>query len=258
MIASLAPTLPTDVRVMNQTVRLIVVLLCLLGLAGAVLWLTTRPLFSIRAIRLEGEVSRNNEATIRANAGPRLAGNYFSLDLDAARAAFEAVPWVRHAVVQRIWPNRLVVRLEEHKPVAVWKGDEGNDRLVNSHGEVFEANIGDVDDDDLPIFEGQDQDSALMWQMYRSLQPLLGRIGRSTAELSLSARGSWSVVLDNGAEVVIGRGSEEEVLARVERFIASVRQVAARQQRAWGRADLRHADGYALQWRGPLATTANQ
>ncbi|MDZ7813129.1 MAG: cell division protein FtsQ/DivIB [Ideonella sp.] len=251
------PPLPTDVRVMDLTARVVMVLMLLLVLAGAALWMAARPLFAIGSIRLEGDVARNNALTIRANAAPRLAGNFFTMDLDAARAAFEAVPWVRHAVVHRIWPNKLVVRLEEHRPVAIWKGDEGNDRLVNSHGEIFEANIGDVDDDSLPAFAGQDQDAAAVWSTYQRITPLLTRIGRSVERLSVSERGSWVTTLDNGSSIDMGRGSEDEVVARVERFAASVRQVAARQQRTWDHADLRHADGYALRLRAPLGITPN-
>ena len=36
--------------------------------------------------------------------------------------AFEAVPWVRRAVVRRVWPDRLAVRLEEHRAAALWEG----------------------------------------------------------------------------------------------------------------------------------------
>ena len=34
---------------------------------------------------------------------PRLSGNFFSVDLQAGRKAFESVPWVRRAVVRRVW-----------------------------------------------------------------------------------------------------------------------------------------------------------
>ena len=39
--------------------------------------------------------------TIRANAAPKLAGNFVTMDLRAVRRAFESVPWVRQAVVNR-------------------------------------------------------------------------------------------------------------------------------------------------------------
>jgi cell division protein FtsQ len=255
--AAATSALPPDVRVMNATAVAIAVLAGAVVLAAAAAWVARQPLFAFRTIRLEGEVTRNSAATIRANAAPRLVGNYFTLDLGAARRAFEGVPWVRHVVVQRVFPNRLVVRMEEHHPVALWKGDGGNDRLVNSHGEVFEANLGDVDEDNLPEFAGpEDEAAAPVLSMYQRLVPLLKPLDLSPTRLALSGRGSWQMVLDNGAEVEIGRGSDEEVLARVGRFVRTVTQVTDRQRRGWGHADLRHADGYALRMKGSPATAA--
>lgn len=257
MAATAASTLPPDVRVMNATAAAIIVLAGLVVLSAAAAWVARQPAFAFHSIRLEGEVTRNSAATIRANAAPRLAGNYFTLDLQAARRAFEGVPWVRHAVVQRVFPDRLVVRMEEHHPVAVWKGDEGNDRLVNSHGEVFEANLGDVEEDNLPEFAGgEDESAAAVLAMYQRLVPLLKPLDVSPARLALSGRGTWLMELDNGAEVEIGRGTEDEVLARVGRFVRTVTQVTDRQRRGWQHADLRHADGYALRMKGSPATAA--
>ena len=257
MATAATTSLPPDVRMMNATAVAIVMLAGVVLLAAGAAWVARQPLFAFRSIRLEGEVTRNSAATIRANAAPRLAGNYFTLDLQAARRAFESVPWVRHVVVQRVFPNRLVVKMEEHHPVAVWKGDEGNDRLVNSYGEVFEANLGDVDDDDLPEFSGRDDESAAaILAMYRRLVPMLKPLDVAPTRVALSGRGSWQVELDNGAELELGRGTDEEVMARTARFVRTVTQVAARQRRGWDRADLRHADGYALRFKGPLAPMA--
>eukprot|EP01036_Dinobryon_divergens_P041608 gene41608-55164_t len=86
-------------------------------LVAAALWVARQPMFAIRSIQLEGDVTRNSLATIRTSAATRLAGSFFTLDLQAARSAFEAVPWVRQAVVQREFPNRLRVTLQEHQAV---------------------------------------------------------------------------------------------------------------------------------------------
>ena len=167
-----ALAIPPDVRLMNATAGALACIAMLLIAAAALLWLARHPFFAIRAISVDGDVARNSVSTIRANAAPRLAGNFLTLDLAAVRRAFESVPWVRHAVVQRVWPNRLRVRLEEHRPVALWSGGEaGSEKLVNSFGEVFEANVGDVEDDALPTLEGPDGTSAHILAMLGRLEP---------------------------------------------------------------------------------------
>jgi cell division protein FtsQ len=252
----MAQPLPPDVRLVNTVANAVfAVAACVLLAAGAA-WLARQPQFALRHIRLDGDLSRSNVATVRANATPRLVGNFFTLDLKRTQAAFEAVPWVRHAVVSRVWPNQLIVRLEEHRPVAVWKGDEGNDRLVNSFGEVFEANLGDVDDEDLPEFHGREAEAPQILAMYRQLKTRFAGLDLAPVTLRLSGRGSWELELDNGNEMVLGRGSPAEVLARTEQFTRTVAQVATAQHRSWEFADLRHADGYALRLKSPVTPGA--
>jgi cell division protein FtsQ len=259
--ATVAKPLPADIRLMNRVASAVFVLAALTLLAAALAWLTRLPWFTLRTIQIDGELTRSSVATLRANATPRLRGNFFSFDLARGRAAFEAVPWVRHAMVRRVWPDKLAVTLEEHRAVALWQGEHGNDQLVNSHGEIFEANVGDVEDEGLPRFSGPRQSAAAMLAMYRALDPVLAGVDGRIAGLQLSGRGSWRVELDSGAAIELGRagpsGDMSEVVARAQRFARTLYQVASRfEHRPLEYADLRHADGYALRLKGITTTPA--
>ena len=259
---SLSATLPmpADVRLMNVVASSVFVLAAVGALVAGVLWLMRSPLFPIRGIQLDGDLLRNNVPTIRANAAPRLAGNFFSVDLQQGRKAFEAVPWVRRAVVRRVWPDRLAVRLEEHRAVALWvaqgEQDSGADRLVNSHGEVFDANVGDVEDDSLPKLEGPEGSAAQMLAMVRRLQPALARLDMEIEGLHLSGRGSWRADLDSGASIELGRGSEDEIINRTDRFVRTLAAATVKWRAPLAYADLRHTDGYAVRLRGVNTTPA--
>ena len=259
--AAAAPTsaLPVDVRLMNA-IATIVFTLALVALAAAGLaWAARRPQFQFADVRLEGDLQRNSVTTVRANAMPHIAGSFFTMDLARTRAAFEQVPWVRHAVVRRVWPNQLIVSLEEHQPVALWEGDENSDKMVNSHGEVFEANVGDVEDDSLPQFAGPDGTSAQVLDMYRRLQPMFATMDVEMTSLRLSGRGSWHVDLDDGAAIELGRGTQDEVAERTQRFIRTVPQVLHKFNAPLESADLRHAEGYAVKLKGlSVAADAKQ
>jgi cell division protein FtsQ len=242
--------LPGDIRAMNAIAALVFALAGAVVAAAGASWVGHRPAFALGGVRLEGDLQRNSVTTVRANALPHLAGNFFTMDLGKAREAFEQVPWVRHAVVRRVWPNRLVVTLEEHQPVALWAGDENSDKMVNSHGEVFEANVGDVEDDSLPEFAGPDGSSAQVLAMYRRLIPVFQPLGAELTALSMSGRGSWKVELDDGAAVELGRGTDDEVIERAARFVRTVPQVLHKFHAPLESADLRHAEGYAVKLKG--------
>lgn len=250
-----APALPGDVTLMNATAVVFAVIGATLLVATLFLWFARQPAFALRAIRIEGDVARNSISTIRANAAPHLAGNFYTLDLGSARRAFEAVPWVRQAVVNRVWPNRLQVRLEEHRPVALWTDENAAEKLVNSFGEVFEANLGDVEDDALPVFQGPEGSSAHVLALFGRLAPIFAGVDAHVDGLALSARGSWRAELDSGAEVQLGRGSDDEVVERARRFVGTLTQVLARYQRPLEYADLRHNDGYAVRLKGITTTS---
>jgi cell division protein FtsQ len=253
---------PWDVRLMQVATRWTLVLAALTVVALVLTWLLRQGSFAIQRIWLDAELHRTSVATIRANALPRLEGNFFTLDLQAARRAFESVPWVRQAEVQRHWPGQLRVRLTEHKAVALWESTDSrerrDDRLVGQDGSVFQANPGDVEDDNLPVFRGPDGASAQMWALYKPLSETLAPIGRLTGgsqqagirSLQLSSKGSWSAELDTGTRLELGRGTQAEVLARTESFVRTLPQAVAPFRRPVLYADLRHAEGYALRLAG--------
>ncbi|MDY0743083.1 cell division protein FtsQ/DivIB [Paucibacter sp. R3-3] len=259
-------SLPPDIRLMNAVSALLVLALVLIGLGFGLRWVAALPVFSIRQIQIEGDVQRNNVATLRANALPHLAGTFLSMNLQAGRQVFEAVPWVRHAMVQRVWPSELRVKLEEHQPAAYWEtkvdgadadSEASADRqLVNSFGEVFQANLGDVEDEDLPTLAGPEGSSAQMLRMWQLLGSRVKPLDDGIDRLDLSGRGSWRMTLEKGAVIELGRGSEAEVLARFEQFVRTITQVTGRYQAPLLSADLRHTDGYAVRLAG-VSTTPN-
>jgi cell division protein FtsQ len=251
--------LPADVRLMNAVAYAVFALAALAVLAVAASWIARQPYFALRTVVVDGEFARSTEPTLRSAVGTSVQGNFFGIELGAVRAAFESVPWVRQAVVRRIWPDRLRVTLVEHRAVALWTA-AGEDRLVNDFGEVFEANVGDVEDEGLPRFDGPPDQSARMLDLYRQLAPVLAALPGRIETLHLSRRGSWRVELDSGAVIELGRGGAGdealEVVARAQRFVRTVGEVTAQYQRRLLHADLRHTDGYAVRLEG-ITTTAD-
>jgi cell division protein FtsQ len=249
------PTLPmpTDVRLMNISAALLGVGLCVAMLVGAARWAVRHPVFAIAGITVQGDTVHNNDVTLRANVASRLQGNFFTLDLAQARAAFEAVPWVRKATVRREFPNQLRVSLEEHRS-AGWWGADSESRLINTFGEVFEANAGDTENEDLPRLVGPDGQGQQVLEVYRSLNALFTPLDASIEELELTGRGGWRLLLDGGAVIEMGRGTAQELDARVLRFTQTYTQVLSAYQRAGldrvELVDLRHNEGYAIRLRG--------
>ncbi|GAB4396433.1 MAG: cell division protein FtsQ/DivIB [Rhodoferax sp.] len=259
-VASSPTPLPWDVRWTQRATQVLLWLALGAALVAAGKLLLSQPWFALRGIHIVGDGAHQNPAMVRANVVPKLRGNFFTLDLQAARRAFEELPWVRRAVVHRLFPNRLRVELQEHQPVAYW-GPEGELRLVNSHGEVFDANVGELDRDTLPRLNGPLAQSATMLAELRALNDVLAPLDLAVDQLELSPSGNWRAQLDSGTRVELGSGSREARLARVQAMVQTITQVTARYQRRpeqLATVDLRHRDGYAIRLAGVRTLTASE
>ncbi|GAB6847549.1 cell division protein FtsQ/DivIB [Paraburkholderia kururiensis] len=235
-----------NVRQLNlATSALHLLFVVALVLAGA-LWLVQRPSFTLREIRIDGDTEHVNAPTVRASVVGKLKGNFFTVDLDAARQAFEQMPWVRHASVRRVWPNALAVTLEAYKPLGTW----GSDQLVSVDGELFTANQGELDQE-LPSFDGPDGTAQEVVARYHDFQKWFAPIGATPEDVTLSPRYAWTVKLSNGMQVELGRERNSDTLAdRTRRLTAAWQAVTQR----WGKdieyADLRYPNGFAIRAAG--------
>lgn len=248
--------LPLDVKLMAVATQLLLGVFAVLTLGAIGTWAVRHPVWTVKAISVHGDVAHQSAVTLRAQLATqmrsRLSSSFLNVDLQQVRTLFEQVPWVRRAVVQREFPNRLRVTIEEHRPVAWW-GENGSGELVNTLGEVFEASPDDADN--LPELAGPEGRSAEVWALYQTLQPVFARLEFDLERLEFGERGSWCARLHNGAEIEIGRGTPEELQARVQRFIGTLPQLTERYAGALQSVDLRYPNGYALRIRGVTTAT---
>ena len=225
------------------------VILCLL--AAAAVWLVNSPYFPIRQVQMAQPLVRVSAAQVQAVAQRHLHGNIFKADVNAAQAAFAKMPWVGKAQVKRIWPDTVVVTLTERVPVARWAVAG----LVDSNGQLFDAQT----DAYLPVFEAENTDPKarvpqLMVAKLAAFQAALKPTGLRIAKLHYSARSAWTLALDNGITVRLGRENEAE---RLKHFVWAWPQVLQPQAADIDYVDMRYKDGFALRMRnGSTAASA--
>jgi len=220
---------------LNLIANLLYAVAFMLALYAGVVVIAQLPVFPLREVRVLGEVNFTARADLEALVAKELRGNFFTVDLARVRKAFETLPWTRRADLRRQWPDRLEVRLEEHVPLARW----GTLGLVNTQGEVFSATY----EGELPVFvgpAGSAKEMAIQYAYFRkSLEPL----GRAPARVSVSARRAWTLTLDSGLTLELGRADPEDRLAR---FVQNYAQAAALLGRRMQHVDLRYSNGFAV------------
>jgi cell division protein FtsQ len=122
---------------------------------AAVIGAQRLPIFPLHQLVVVSDVRQVTQMQMEYVAHSSVSGNFFTVNLDSVRAAFEKLPWVRHAEVRRIWPDRIEISIEEQVAAARWLQADGESRLVNTFGEVFNAST----EIDLPVYSGQHRTS---------------------------------------------------------------------------------------------------
>ena len=202
------------------------------------------PIFGFREVLVTSPLSQVTTAQLEFAARSSLRGNFFNLKLDDARAAFEKLPWVRHAEVRRVWPATLEVKLEEHVAVAYWKsGDNADMRLVNQYGEVFTA----ASNAAMPVFSGPEGSASIVLQRYKEFSEDVAPLKLRVSAVSLSPREAWQLHLSDGLTVELGRDQAQVSLAeRLSRFVSAWPETRLKMARAPVVADLRYPSGFAV------------
>jgi cell division protein FtsQ len=203
------------------------------GWIGASQW----PLQKLRAT---GQFERVDEALLKKTLLPYAKRGFFAVDLAAAQDAVAKLPWVETAQVRKRWPDVLEVIVVEHRPFARWD----QDLLLSQQGRLFPAKGIDVPAG-LPKLGGPHSRVAEVVELYNESRALFAPIGLGVEQVAMDQRGSWTLGLDNGAQIVVGRS---EARARLGRFVRLLPQLLAQQTQVLKRADLRYTNGFALTW----------
>ncbi len=185
-----------------------------------------------------GELKRVTREQIDNVVRSKVAGNFLTVDLDATRDAFEKLPWVRAAGVRRHWPQSLEVALEEHVAVARW----GSEALVNTYGEVFTVGVIAVDEK-LPAFIGPPESSYDVVRQFSAFSKLLEPLRQNISQLNLSPRYAWSIYLENGVVLELGRDQME---VRLARYVSAYDRSFAQLNQQLTYVDLRYSNGFSV------------
>jgi len=159
-------------------------------------------------------------------------------------------------MVRREWPNKLIVSIEEHRALGTW-GDDG--RLLSIKGDVFTANLAEAEDDgELLAFEGPEGSEKDVASRFEQFCQWFAPIKLKPQEVALSNRYAWTVKLDNGMTVQLGRADSDLTLKeRIARLVSVYPQLLERLQGKIEDVDMRYPNGLALKADGLVLAALN-
>lgn len=181
-------------------------------LERATLSATAKTGLILRDVMVEG---RENTPLkdLRAVVNLELDQPILDIDPQVLRERIEALPWVATASVERQLPDILHIRLNEHRPIAMWQHD-GTFSLINKEGDVILTG-----GDDIKVFahlplvvgEGAPEHSAQVLAILRS-EPDLNK--KVKAAVRVSDR-RWDIAMENGAFIRLPEDNPEKAWSRL-------------------------------------------
>ena len=215
------------------------------GLAAVVAGLLAFLNQPIQDIEVQGRFAHLTVLGVQQAARTQLHGTgLVSVRLDDVARAVRMLPWAETVSVERRWPHGLVLHVAEQQAVATWNGAG----LVNAHGQVFRSDAG-APSPELPRLAGPAGSEADVVARYLALQGRVAEAGMHLASLQQDARGAWTLTLDNGVTVRLGR---KQLDARLACFTDTVLRLVAQSARDIDYIDLRYSNGFAVGWRGAM------
>ncbi len=196
--------------------------------------------WKVTNIELGAEFKRVTSEQIRIAVAAYPERSFFKIKAEEIRNTLKNIPWVEKVTVNKKWPNSLIIKLIEHKAVAVWNDNQ----LLNDKGEIF--NVDGIDDlAALPKISGHDAQSGPIWDNYIRYSEIVKQTGYDISETTVSKRGGWDIFLSNGLNIRLG---SQQIDARLVRLVDTWAKLTELKEELPEYIDLRYTNGYAIKW----------
>lgn len=215
----------------------ILLLLIVIGAWWGSLKLNILPINRVKVESGYQYISRDN---LKSAILPYLRNSLLFINIDRVRQQLLQLPLIADVAVYRIWPDTVRIRVTEQDIVARW----GDNAVLNRDGEVL-SSPGTAMLEGVPRLLGPAAQSQHVLQVYQELSQLLIPLQLMIDRLQLSDRQSWTLTLNNGMKLILGRSDPS---AGVARFTAAYDEVFATTTAIAEQIDLRYPHGMAVRW----------
>lgn len=165
-------------------------------------------LMPVKSVVLDGSFEHVERSELESIISRAMSGGFFLLDVSQIQSALKELQWVSAVTVRRVWPDVLVIKIEEHVPFARW----GGNRLISEQGELFSPHAMEQFSS-LPQIDAEAQFAADVMQQSRQFRKLLPG-DDAVVRLRRNARSGWTLWLTSGVRIELGNSKVMERLAR--------------------------------------------
>ncbi|MEJ0097779.1 MAG: FtsQ-type POTRA domain-containing protein [Bauldia sp.] len=166
--------------------------------------------FAIENVKITGQ-SETSEVDVLSALDIGTYPSLLTLDLEAARARIEALPWVKTAALKKLYPDTVEIAVSERDPYATWQHDNVVS-LVDRAGKVI---TDDVSDQYAALPRVVGIGAAEKAADYAALLAPYPAIAAEAKAGILVSESRWTIVLKNGIELMLPSDNPQAALATI-------------------------------------------
>lgn len=221
--------------------RYVAVMTLFVGIVAVGAWVQKEERLPVLHVTVEGDFKHASQTLLEESVKPYVTGNFMTINVSKLRAAGEGQAWIKSIQVQRHWPDRVHLVVEEQKAIAQW----ADDGLVNMEGELFFPSKSSFPKA-LVKLEGLNEESRGITRRYVEIVKLFKPLGLKVSQLKMDTRYAWDIQFENGLKLLLGRADNEQRLARfnmiykagLHKYLNEIETI-----------DMRYTNGVSVAWK---------
>ncbi len=200
--------------------------------------------FPITEVQIKGSLRYIKASAVQELVTTSLVGSFFTINVSRLREELELIPGVRAVEVRRLWPDQLIIRVQEYEAIAIWHEAGQTPALMSAEGIIFSPKDNIEAFSSLPKMQGASSSSTMVLAIYQDAVSLLETYGLEIKKIQLDERYAWTLTLSNGDRLHLGRQS---FFLRLGRFLNVYEQHLKYLENGGNREiDLRYTNGFAV------------
>ena len=264
----------TDITSSFSTIELwinFLLFLVILGLLSSswlfVHWLHKPENFPFKKVMLVTQLENQKSEELQKVTISSLNGGFFSLNVDDLRIQLlKRLPWIQLVSVRKVWPDKLVIDIVEHHPIARWLSVEQTDKeysifqLLSKEGVIFNPLLSTQQEKKFAkmiLLTGSANNAEKILAQCVQFSKKLQELNLALRQCGVNKRRSWQLkiflktvdnqeLFENDIEIKLGK---KNVVQHFERFTQTFSGQLKNYIMSIIMVDLRYSNGFSVKWK---------
>ncbi|BAC24350.1 ftsQ [Wigglesworthia glossinidia endosymbiont of Glossina brevipalpis] len=203
-------------------------------------------LFPISHIIIKGNMNFTPQEDIRQIfLNLKLSKNFVKKDIEFIKIQIEKMSWIKNYIIEKKWPNCLVLNLSEYVPIGIW-----NDfQLIDYNGTIFNIPFIKKKNINLPKIYFKNKNKKIIIETLLIIKNILNNNNIELKTVNINNIFSWEITLNNNLKLKLGRYDKIKKLNIFIKIYPELIKKSFNEKKNIKYIDLRYNSGVAIKYK---------